>query len=284
MLDLFLASYKCKIFFYLFVLMLFSLPAMTEEITYANLKFGNSYEVGNLTEPEDTKGKGPPPASSRPPWPVVLILVVLCLALLVALVTLTVLFFQVPKVYRTQLKDLNMTKNELHANFSNMLQAIGNQLCLEGDKNLKNNGQNCVLCPANWKWEGDDMCYYHSEQKKSFKESRQFCSSQNSTLLLIKEAAKLELVKKFHRKIYWLGLRFRGGQRDWYWADNTVLTDKQKSWANYLPSHDLCGYFYYNAIYSSSCTEELYYICEKPAIQLQRGNNRWQDDWFVRPK
>uniref|UniRef100_A0A8C3J424 C-type lectin domain-containing protein n=1 Tax=Calidris pygmaea TaxID=425635 RepID=A0A8C3J424_9CHAR len=230
MLDPFLASYKCQLFFYLFVLTPFSLPAMTEEITYANLKFGNSYEVDNITEPEDTKGKGPPPASSRPPWPVVLILVVLCLALLVALVTLTVLFFQIPKVYRTQLRDLNMTKNELHANFSNMLQAIGNQLCLEGDKNLKNNGQNCILCPANWKWEGDDTCYYHSEQKKSFKQSRQFCSSQNSTLLLIKEAAKLELVKSFHRKVYWLGLTFRGGQRDWYWADNTVLTEKQKSW------------------------------------------------------
>lgn len=34
-----------------------------------------------------------------------------------------------------------MTKNELHANFSNTLQAMGYQLCLEGDKNLKNNGK-----------------------------------------------------------------------------------------------------------------------------------------------
>lgn len=34
-----------------------------------------------------------------------------------------------------------MTKNELHANFSSMLLAIGNQLCLEGETNLKNNGK-----------------------------------------------------------------------------------------------------------------------------------------------
>lgn len=48
-----------------------------------------------------------------------------------------------------------MTKNELHANFSSMLQAIGNQLCLEGETNLKNNGKSfnmarkemrCVYC------------------------------------------------------------------------------------------------------------------------------------------
>ena len=56
-------------------------------------------------------------------------------------VLLWISVFQIPKDYRTQLRDLNMTKNELHANFSDMLQAIGNQLCLEGEKNLKNNGK-----------------------------------------------------------------------------------------------------------------------------------------------
>ncbi|KAM6211970.1 C-type lectin domain family 12 member B-like [Sarcoramphus papa] len=256
---------------------------MTEEVTYANLKFENSHELDNITDPENTKEKGPP-TSSRSCWPVVLILFTLCLALLMALVTLAVLFFQIPQDYRTQLRDLNMTKNELHANFSDMLQAIGNQLCLEGEKNLKNNGQNCVLCPANWKWEGGDTCYYHSEEKKSLEQSHQFCSSQNSTLLLIKEAAKLELVKNFPRGIYWLGLTFRAEQRDWYWADNTALTENQKSWAKNVNSLQRCAYFYFAAIYSTSCNAEHYYICEKPAIQLQRGNNHWQEDWFVRKK
>lgn len=31
---------------------------MTEEVTYANLKFENSYELNNITEPEETKKKG----------------------------------------------------------------------------------------------------------------------------------------------------------------------------------------------------------------------------------
>ncbi|KAM6093512.1 C-type lectin domain family 12 member A-like [Chlamydotis macqueenii] len=177
---------------------------MTEEVTYANLKFENSHELANITEPEDTKEKGPP-TLSRSCWPVVLILFTLCLALLMALVTLTVLFFQIPKDYKTQLRELNMTKNELHANFSNMLQTIRNQLCLEGGKNLKYNGQNCLLCPANWRWEGGDMCYYHSEEQKSWEQSHRFCSLQNSTLLVIKEAVKLELVKKFPRHVYWIG-------------------------------------------------------------------------------
>ncbi|XP_009463999.1 PREDICTED: C-type lectin domain family 12 member B-like [Nipponia nippon] len=256
---------------------------MTEEVTYANLKFENSHELDNITEPEDTKEKGPP-TSSRSCWPAVLILFTLCLALLMALVTMAVLLFQIPKDYRTQLRDLNMTKNELHANFSNTLQAIGNQLCLEGEKNLKNNGQNCVLCPANWKWEGGDTCYYHSNEEKSWVQSYTFCSSQNSTILLIKEAAKMELVKKFPRKTYWLGLRYRTQLRSWYWTDNTVLNEEHKSWTKYLNPLQSCGYVYYGTIYSKPCTEEFYYICEKPAIRLQRGKNHWQEDWFVRPK
>ncbi|XP_074681847.1 C-type lectin domain family 12 member B-like isoform X1 [Strix aluco] len=256
---------------------------MTEEVTYANLKFENSHELDNIKEPEDTKEKGPP-SSSRSCSPVVLILFTLCLALLMALVTLAVFFFQIPKDYKTQLRDLNMTKNELHANFSKMLKEIGNQLCLEAGESLKNNGQNCVLCPANWKWEGGDACYYYSEEKKSSERSRQFCSSQNSTLLLIKEAAKQEMVKKFPTKSYWIGLTFRDEQTGWYWADNTPLTEEQKSWVKYPNSLQGCAYYYYDSISTTRCKETLHYICEKPVIQLQRGNNHWQEDWFVRPK
>ncbi|KAM9388175.1 C-type lectin domain family 12 member A-like [Phaethornis superciliosus] len=160
---------------------------MTEEVTYADLKFDNRLELGNSTEPEDSKEKGPC-TSSCSCQPVVLIFFTLCLALLMALVTLAVLFFQIHKDCRTQLTNLNMTKNELHANFSSMLQTIGNRLCLEGKENLKNNGQNCALCPANWNWDGGDTCYYYAKEKKSWELSHKFCSSQNSTLLLTKGA------------------------------------------------------------------------------------------------
>ncbi|KAM6293057.1 C-type lectin domain family 12 member A-like [Porphyrio hochstetteri] len=256
---------------------------MTEEVTYANLKFENSHELTNITEPEDTKDKGRP-TLIQSCWPVVLILSILCLVLLMVLVTLAVLLFQIREGYRTQLRDLNTTKNELHGNFSKMLQAIGNQLCLEGEKSFKNNGQNCVLCPANWKWEGGRMCYYISEEKKSWEKSHQFCSSQNATLLLIKREEKLELVKKFPRNTYWLGLEFRVQQGKWYWTDNTTLTEQQDSWTKYIKPSQPCAYLHYTTIYSSSCLDDFYYVCEKPAIQLQRGNSRWQEDWFVRPK
>uniref|UniRef100_A0A8B9EUY4 C-type lectin domain-containing protein n=1 Tax=Amazona collaria TaxID=241587 RepID=A0A8B9EUY4_9PSIT len=250
------------------------------EVTYANLRFENNHELHNITETKDTKEKGSP-TSFRSCWPAVLILLILCLTLLTALVTLAVLFFQIPKDYRTQLRDLNMTKNELHANFSNMLQAIGNQLCLEGETNLKNNGQNCVLCPINWNWKGGDTCYYHSVEKKSWEQSLQFCSSQNSTLLLIKQKEKLELVKENTGVEYWLGLRFK--QSIWYWADGTTLTEQQKSWVKPKSYSQGCGSVYYTTIYFKSCKEELHYICEKPAIQLQRCNNSCQEGWFVRP-
>ncbi|XP_008488759.1 C-type lectin domain family 12 member B-like [Calypte anna] len=257
---------------------------MTEEVTYADLKFDNSLELGNTTEPEDPKEKGPC-TSSCSCQPVVLIFCTLCLVLLMALVTFAVLFFQIHNDYRTQLRNLNMTKNELHANFSNMLQAIGNQLCLEGEENLKNNGQNCALCPANWIWDGVDTCYYYAKEKKSWELSHKFCSSQNSTLLLRKEATMPdELSKRLSEGIYWLGLTCIPALGRWYWSDNTALREDQKTMIRTARCHKQCGYFYYAIIYSKPCDEVLNYICQKPAILLQRGNNHWQEDWFVRPK
>ncbi|XP_051464082.1 C-type lectin domain family 12 member B-like isoform X2 [Apus apus] len=208
---------------------------MTEEITYANLKFGNSHALHNITEPEDTKEKGPP-TSSCSCQPVVLILSIMCLALLMVLVILAV-------------------------------------FC-----------QKCVLCPVNWKWDGGDTCYYHAQEQKTWQQSRKFCQEQNSTLLLMKEAAKQELVKKFPVKTYWLGLIFRPDRRDWYWADNTTLTEEQKYHLKDRNFPEDCGYSYEATIYVTSCKRSFNYICEKPAIQLQRGNNHWQEDWFVRPK
>ncbi|XP_035171341.1 C-type lectin domain family 1 member A-like [Oxyura jamaicensis] len=255
---------------------------MTDEIIYANLKFENCYEMDTVPEPEVPKEKGLP-TSSHSWWPLVLILITICLALLMGLMTLAILFSQGSKDYRTQIRDLNITKNDLHANFSKMLQAIGSQLCLGGSKDLQNNDLNCVLCPTNWKWPGDgDMCYYHSTEQKTWQQSLWFCSSQNSTLLLVKDMAKLELVKKIPKKTFWIGLSFRADKKGWFWADNTTVTEEQKSWTNNLQLPLLCGYIYNHVIYSHVCEAVDYYVCEKPAIQLQRRNNHQQEEWFVR--
>lgn len=39
-----------------------------------------------------------------------------------------------------------------------------------------------------------------------------------------------DLVKTFPQELYWIGLTYRDEQRKWYWEDNTVLTEEQKSW------------------------------------------------------
>ncbi|XP_064000031.1 C-type lectin domain family 12 member A-like [Pogoniulus pusillus] len=249
---------------------------MTEEVTYANLKFENTYELENIREPKDTKEKGPP-ASSHSYGPVVLILFMLCLVLLTVLVALAVLLFQIPEEYRTQLRSLNATNHELHANFSRALHQMGTQLCLGREAGLQSNGLSCALCPANWRWEGGNTCYYHSSDKKTWGQGHQFCSLRNSTLLLIKEASKLELVNRFPRRTYWTGLMFRDDVRDWYWADNTAVTEDQRFWVKLEKAPEKCPSFYYGRIYEEFCEYESYYVCEKPAIQLQRHDNHWQN-------
>ncbi|XP_068022163.1 killer cell lectin-like receptor subfamily G member 1 [Melanerpes formicivorus] len=248
---------------------------MTQEVTYANLKFEKSYELDNIRERKDTKEKGPPP-SSHSNGPAVWILLTLCLVLLAALVALAVLLFQIPQDCRTQLRNLNVTNNELRANFSKALQNIGNQLCLEGEDDFNGNkGLNCVFCPVNWQLKGGNTCYYLSEEKKTWKQSHQFCSSRNSTLLLIKDVSKLGLVGTFPRSTYWIGLTFRDEQKDWYWTDNTAVTEGQKAWVNLEKPSRQCVYFYYNGLGLAPCGYDYHCVCEKPAIRLQPGRDPW---------
>lgn len=52
-------------------------------------------------------------------------------------------------------------------------------------------GPACSLCPVNWKWIGGDTCFYISEKEATWLESKDFCFSQNSTLLTLKRKSKL---------------------------------------------------------------------------------------------
>lgn len=46
-------------------------------------------------------------------------------------------------------------------------------------------GPSCTLCPANWQW----LIHFNAEEVMG--RSQQFCSSQNSTLLILKDREKL---------------------------------------------------------------------------------------------
>ncbi|XP_075019355.1 natural killer cells antigen CD94-like isoform X4 [Calonectris borealis] len=187
---------------------------MTEEITYANLKFENSHELDNITEPEDTKEK----------------------------------VFQVSK-------DPEEGKK---------LQEMREALCFEGKEK---NETKCAVCPASWQNSGADNCFYISKQKKTWKQSQEFCSSRNSTLLVLKDKAKMVSLPQ-DSQFYWVGLSYISERSGWYWEDGTAFSKEATNWVM-LYDNIFCASLYGRIIYASHpCLTKQFWICEKVAVHF----------------
>ncbi|NXU57107.1 CLC1B protein, partial [Turnix velox] len=178
--------------------------------------------------------------------PVAFAFLVLCLVLLMGLVALLVLFFQVSK-------DPEEGKK---------LQEMREALCSQGKEK---NGAKCAVCPASWLNGGADSCVYISKEKKTWKESQEFCSSRNSTLLILKDAGKMVFLPR-DSQLYWVGLSYISERSGWYWEDGTAFSKEVTKWA-VLYDNSFCASLYGQIIYASqSCTTKQYWICEKGAV------------------
>uniref|UniRef100_A0A8C3HLB5 C-type lectin domain-containing protein n=1 Tax=Chrysemys picta bellii TaxID=8478 RepID=A0A8C3HLB5_CHRPI len=82
-------------------------------------------------------------------------------------------------------------------------------------------GPNCTLCPANWQWIGGDTCFYMSREKRPWKQSREFCSLQNSTLLMLQDKEK---------DCYWIGLSCKSKGNNWHWEDGSAFSAQRTDW------------------------------------------------------
>uniref|UniRef100_A0A8C3HKS9 C-type lectin domain-containing protein n=1 Tax=Chrysemys picta bellii TaxID=8478 RepID=A0A8C3HKS9_CHRPI len=246
---------------------------MTEEITYADLEFNKSYALENIPKPPTPEEKGLPTSS---PWCLAaLTLLTLCLALMVGLLALGVVFFQVTNICQEENVKLKEKEKALQTNFSSRLQEIRESLCFKGEAKNKNNGMSCTLCPTNWQRMGGDTCYYISSGKKTWEGSRTFCASQNSTLLMIKDKEKLDYIGQyFIKEMYWIGLSRKTERDGWFWEDTTALSTSEKGIFVYNEAKS-CAFLRKKYIYASKgCNENSLWICEKAPIQLRLTDNQ----------
>ncbi|XP_077024329.1 natural killer cells antigen CD94-like [Tamandua tetradactyla] len=78
-------------------------------------------------------------------------------------------------------------------------------------------GSDCCSCRE--KWIGYLCnCYFLSDEYKSWTESRDFCASQNSSLLQLKSRDELDFAN-FLRYSYWIGLSYNDARGAWLWED-----------------------------------------------------------------
>ncbi|XP_022433285.1 natural killer cells antigen CD94 isoform X3 [Delphinapterus leucas] len=83
-------------------------------------------------------------------------------------------------------------------------------------------GSGCCSCRE--KWIGYQCsCYFISNESKTWKDSRNFCVSHNSSLLQIQNRNELYFMNSISY-YYWTGLSYSEEHHGWLWEDNSTLS------------------------------------------------------------
>ncbi|KAL4698397.1 hypothetical protein H8959_011054 [Pygathrix nigripes] len=71
-------------------------------------------------------------------------------------------------------------------------------------------------CDTNWRYYGDN-CYGFFKHNLTWKESKQYCTDLNATLLKIDNQNILEYIKARTGLIHWIGLSHHNANEVWKW-------------------------------------------------------------------
>ncbi|XP_049639089.1 C-type lectin domain family 12 member B isoform X2 [Suncus etruscus] len=222
---------------------------MSEEVTYATLRFQNSAGARNFQDRNNLRRKGYQIPS--PIWrQAALGLLVLCLILVMGLVTLGIMFLQTESKINSDLEklsqlpqvinhhqdissqmpnnssDLLNEEKSLKAQISSLLKRQGKmaiKLCQEFITHISDH--KCNPCPKTWYWYQDSCYSFIANEEKTWNNSRRDCVEKNSTLVKIdswkeKEFLKSQTLPQY--SFFWLGLSWDPFNRSWLWEDGSI--------------------------------------------------------------
>nr|XP_060162977.1 natural killer cells antigen CD94-like [Globicephala melas] len=121
-------------------------------------------------------------------------------------------------------------------------------------------------CSCREKWIGYQCsCYFLSSESKTWKDSRNFCVSQNSSLLQIQDRNELHFMK-FISYYYWIGLSYSEEHHAWLWEDNsTVSQDLFPSFHRLNPKNCII-YGRSGKVLDTDCGSQHRYVCKQQLI------------------
>ncbi|KAJ8000504.1 hypothetical protein DPEC_G00180810 [Dallia pectoralis] len=138
-------------------------------------------------------------------------------------------------------------------------------------------------CPSGWMRLGS-QCYYSSDLKKTWEQSRQDCVERGGHLVTIKSPEEQKFVNWMCgiKNYIWIGLTDSTTEGNWNWVDGTPLTTEY--WDSGEPDGGVtenCGYFYSQswntgAWWDSSCSDTYRWICQKQGLDLQGATSAKQ--------
>ncbi|XP_015362793.1 C-type lectin domain family 12 member A [Marmota marmota marmota] len=264
---------------------------MSEEITYANLKFQDSNKTENTQDLQKFGEKAPSVPS--PLWrQSALILTLLCLLLLIGLGALGGIFYKTLKLEMEKLNKLQNIKEELQRNVS--LQLMDNNRSSENIRNLsitlqivatklcrelyrKEPEHKCKPCPKGWIWYGDS-CYIRLKHFETWQNSEIFCSAQNASLLQVRNKKKSEFIKSLQLYDFWLGLSPGNYHMNGVRLDDMIASS---AWFKNNISdlnNKYCGFIYNSYVYYAFCSFMKNFMCEKMANSVKTESILMSED------
>uniref|UniRef100_A0A6I8PMN6 C-type lectin domain-containing protein n=1 Tax=Ornithorhynchus anatinus TaxID=9258 RepID=A0A6I8PMN6_ORNAN len=247
---------------------------MASEVTYADLKFQDSFKAQRIQEFDNIQEIEHPAPSPAWRWSA-LGLLTLCVLLLLGLASLGILFFQakknieqltgVEKNLSLQLDisaNISKEKDLIQSNHSFALKKVATKLCRELTSIKQDHA--CKPCPENWHWHRDS-CYWKTSVL-NLDESRKVCAERNSSLVKIENKEELVYVASKLKAYHWLGLTRNISSDQWVWEDGSTLSPdlieifperNQRNWK--------CAFAYLHKFLLDNCNGNHPSICEKAA-------------------
>ncbi|XP_026111335.1 C-type lectin domain family 4 member M-like [Carassius auratus] len=107
--------------------------------------------------------------------------------------------------------------------------------------------------------------YFISSLKKSWSESRRYCTDRGADLIIINNREEQEFAKKFsHGNEFWIGLTDSEEEGNWKWVDHSKLTSGL--WRSGEPNGNRgenCAVSISSGWFDSLCNKAFRWVCEK---------------------
>uniref|UniRef100_A0A8C8S2G1 C-type lectin domain-containing protein n=1 Tax=Pelusios castaneus TaxID=367368 RepID=A0A8C8S2G1_9SAUR len=118
-----------------------------------------------------------------------------------------------------------------------------------------------------WKQHGES-CYHLTTDWKTWKGSKDYCSSLSSNLLKIETKDELDFVKSLTHTYHWIGLSRKTDKEPWLWEDGTALTGDLFT-VTQQGTLQHCVLFVTTGAKSESCDDRNPCICEKKTVHME---------------